>query len=172
MSTEAEQPSASDLETSIRFNAWRPHVSLERRTVERGVHVSASRRQPAASSSSTSNSSGGLPRTAASDSASSLYGFIASDDGGSSVFSDSSDIEANARTSLKNRRLPSAERCSSRVPAQRRPHTSSGLVGEGKNASRYLRLFEEHTSSARALSTAELLRTLGDKQPNVKPLQV
>lgn len=157
-----EQPDAKKF---VLFNAWKPNASVERRSIERSVHVARAYREPAARG-------GSVPRTAASESASSLCGFIASDDGGSSAFSDSSDVEVDTRSSVKNRRVQTSAHSSGVASALRRPHTSSGLVGEAKSDSRSLRHFHDLTSSAKSLSTAALLRTLSDNQPFMKPLRV
>jgi len=155
---------------NIQFNAWKPLYSSELRLIEPGFHVSTGQRQPVASRRRCS--SGSLPRAAAPDLSSSFHGFIASDDGGSSAFSDSSDVEVDARSSVNARLSPASARSGGRLSAQRRPHTSSGLVGEASSDSRSLRLFHEQTSSARSLSTAALLRALSSSEPNGKPLQV
>jgi hypothetical protein len=148
---------------NIQFNAWKPHYSSEMRLIEPGFHVSTGQRQPVASSRR--YSSGSLPRVPAPDLSSSFHGFIASDDGGSSAFSDSSDVEVDARSSVNARLSPASARSGGRLSAQRRPHTSSGLVGDANSDSRSLRPFHEQTSSARSLSTAALLRARGQRQP-------
>ncbi len=123
-------------------------------------------------SHSTPIASDDRPRTAASASSASLHGFIASDDGGSSAFSDSSDVEAEAKSSSERRRPSTSVHLSSMTPVQRRPLTSFAPGSDPGSDARSLKRFNEQTSSARGVPTAALLHAFSRNRTNTSMFQV
>ena len=169
-----ESAAAVKFEAGIQFNAWKLHVPVERPiTGTQASFKSASPAHPAVTDSKTSSSSTSRPRTASSASCASVHGFIASDDGGSSAFSDSSDMELDAQSSVEGRRSPASARFIKRsVIVPHRPHTSSSHGSDSSSNVRSFRQFRVQTSSAQALSTTALLRALSSSLPIVNSLQV
>ena len=167
-----------NFEHGIQFNAWKPPPALELRVTAVGVKVpsraSPRSRHVVRGNSASSNTS--RPHTAASASSVSLHGFIASDDGGSSAYSDSSDAEVDARSAVEGRRqgrrLSGSVHFSDSSPVQRRPQTSSAPGSDSRKEVQSIRRFHDQTSSARALSTSALLRALSESQQHAYPLQV
>ena len=185
--TVSASAAAFRIAAGVQFNAWKPlpsttlHVLQTGYTISDRVHVmnmlrsSRSRSTPnnnTAFSYSTSIAGDARPRTAASATSVSLHGFIASDDGGSSAFSDSSDVEAEAKSSSEHRRPSTSVRFSSVTPVHRRPHTSSAPGSDPGSDARTLKRFHEHTSSARALPTQALLHAFSRNRSNTSMLQV
>jgi hypothetical protein len=164
------RPATFNVKFGLQFNVWSPHPSTEVHVLKAGAEISSQSSRVV--SSSKVNSSSSRPRTATSVSSASVNGFIASDDGGSSALSDSSDAEFDPHTMAKVRRSSASLRFSDRSPTQRRPHTSSSHYNESRSEARSLRQFREQTSSARALSTAALLQALSCRQSNSNVLQV
>ena len=172
---ESALPAAAvKFEAGIQFNAWNLHVPFERPVT--GTQASLKSASPANLAVTDGKGSNGRisrPRTASSASCASEHGFIASDDGGSSAFSDSSDMELDAQSSVEGRRSPASARFIKRseiVP--HRPHTSSAHGSDSSSDVGSFRRFRVQTSSAQALSTAALLRALSSSLPIVNSLQV
>ncbi len=161
-------PVTFNVKFGIQFNAWKPHPSMELHVHKIGAEISSQTNRVVAST----NSCNSRPRTATSVSSASISGFIASDDGGSSAFSDSSEADLDLQTMANVRRSSASLRFSGRAPVQRRPQTSSSHYSESRSDARSLKQFRDQTSSARALSTAALLQALSCRQSNTNALHV
>ncbi len=172
---ESALPAAAvKFEAGIQFNAWKLHAPLERPITGTQVSLkSASPAHPAVTDGKRFSSSFSRPRTASSATGASVHGFIASDDGGSSAFSDSSDMELDEQSSVEGRRSPGSARFIKRsVIVPHRPHTSFAHGGDSSSDVGSFRRFRVQTSSAQALSTTALLRALSSSLPIVNSLQV
>jgi hypothetical protein len=177
-SSSYSQQATVEFKFGIQFNAWKPQLlcqtqnpTTELQFQQAGIGIS-SRGQLAVARSSKSNSCSRRPRTATSVSSASLHGFIASDDGDSSAFSDSSDVEFDVRSSSEVRWNPVSLHFSDRYSVPRRPHSSSAAGCDASIDARSLKQFHNQTSSARTLSTAALLRALSSSRSSATSLKV